>query len=452
MSIFLDIEPVPFRLLDDLMMQMEANNDRLRLRLGDKGSTNRPAAQSAAHNAEDSTYRRPEPAAHPRVQMNMAYAYIGPLDGTPETYLYSTDGTAQVFLDEELDEEGLLTGPRYMAFPAGNDRLLFVRALWYRPPGRLEINPFWIENPPTDFSAWSVKFDVWLVGMSAVKKLTMPPTFETMLGNAFRVEVASERRASFSVLGNFREIEQQIPLGVEADFSYWSSFGATEKEGNLTFGLVVPSTPMAFNNLEVVQEGFIVKRSVYDESFVTTDAEGNFSSREDIFIDRPYLVHPATHFTRKDLPLGEILATGVGLGIGRFPAIPGLLRWSSVTEGFGMPRVVSWEISKQWPEFTQDILFASDSTLSLRQDVDYELGNAFLVGNYPFQWTGANFTISQPESTEENPIWKPIERFTYEWPEGQAYAATDWGKPGYCRGKLLSYGFLPEDLIFAGTP
>jgi hypothetical protein len=67
MSVFLDIEPVPFRLLDDLMARMEANNDRLRARRGEKGSTDRPRARRPAHNAEESTYRRPEPAAHPRV-------------------------------------------------------------------------------------------------------------------------------------------------------------------------------------------------------------------------------------------------------------------------------------------------------------------------------------------------------------------------------------------------
>jgi hypothetical protein len=66
MSIFLDIEPVPFRLLEDLMMRMEANNDRMRERMGEKGSTERPSPQRPAHNAEGSTYRRPEPAASPR--------------------------------------------------------------------------------------------------------------------------------------------------------------------------------------------------------------------------------------------------------------------------------------------------------------------------------------------------------------------------------------------------
>jgi len=98
MSIFLDIEPVPFRLLDDLMMQMEANNDRLRERLGDKGSTERPAPQRAAHNAEDSTYRRPEPAAHPRGS-GIACAWVRTINADVRR-IYSTDGTA--FADCDL--------------------------------------------------------------------------------------------------------------------------------------------------------------------------------------------------------------------------------------------------------------------------------------------------------------------------------------------------------------
>jgi hypothetical protein len=108
MSIFLDIEPVPFRLLDDLMMRMEGNNDRLRERLGDKSSTARPTPQRPAHNAEDSTYRRPEPAAHPR-GTKVACAWIrqfnegsGPTDIYQTVRIYSTDGT--VFVDADLAE------------------------------------------------------------------------------------------------------------------------------------------------------------------------------------------------------------------------------------------------------------------------------------------------------------------------------------------------------------
>jgi hypothetical protein len=67
MSLFVNIRPVPFRLLDDLLAQMEGNNERLIARQGDKsGSTTRPRPQRPVFNADASTYRRPEPAASPR--------------------------------------------------------------------------------------------------------------------------------------------------------------------------------------------------------------------------------------------------------------------------------------------------------------------------------------------------------------------------------------------------
>lgn len=77
MGLFGEIEPVPYRLLDELEAQMDANRERLGQQQDLKGMT-RPRPQRSVFNATMSSYRRPEPAAHPRGgDLDVFWVYYG---------------------------------------------------------------------------------------------------------------------------------------------------------------------------------------------------------------------------------------------------------------------------------------------------------------------------------------------------------------------------------------
>jgi hypothetical protein len=116
MSLFVNIKPVPFRLLDDLLAQMEANNDRLIARQGDKGGPTRPRPQRTVFNADASTYRRPEPAAHPR-RGGVALGFVRGVVGAPA--VASANGTA-VASGRGLSLEGIPDPPLYGNLPVGD--------------------------------------------------------------------------------------------------------------------------------------------------------------------------------------------------------------------------------------------------------------------------------------------------------------------------------------------
>jgi hypothetical protein len=363
----------------------------------------------------------------------MAYAVNTGWTGVPGD-LVSADGTAQESLEYGIeDETAIIATPVFIALPAGGVRMVLVRALFYRSPGRLTI-PSWSPPAPTDFSTFcDVKFDAWLVGQSSVKTLSIPTAFAALLEKCFQVQDAFETSDLISQPENeiYASLSATIPFGVAHDLSYWPGFGIGPYSG-----IVNPSTPLVFNNLDAVQSDEIVKRP----SQLITGSFENHST------ERPYLVHPATHFPRKDRSLSAILADGVTLGLGTVPDVPGFLRMTVATPGpqggpSGSPGRIEWNFTAEWSDFVQEWAFGTSANQSLREDTSY-LSALPSPSTYPYVWSSTNASVALPEDAE----WEAVPRFEFEWAEGIVYAATDWGRPVYCRDKLLSYGFTLEDL------
>jgi hypothetical protein len=420
MSIFLDIEPVPFRLLDDLMARMEANNDRLRARRGEKGSTDRPRARRPAHNAEESTYRRPEPAASPQGALILATAFLH------EGYIYSGDGAQRVEIPPlnirlpqydghyippvESDEYSYYTfedpfdrgtGKARVSFasstfdfvlPAGGHKLIYVTGkstAWVARYIVVEVYKGDPEDPPEervrieteiyryeDNHLANLSWDCFIVDRSTARQIATPSGLAAILSDQLRTYRV--------VAGSANIVEVVMDVPVEN-----LEVASLEREGSL-----------AYYNLSGSQ--------------VTTYGAGGVDATPVIFDS-----------------LGADL-TGFGFDYPRwdsFPAVEEAFPSTLRARRFVQP---NGTFNEAFPSSQQ---FVADIWQRPFDDGEQSVINGAL--RPPQRQIRLRYPTPYPPSlagSDANPL------------EATILVAWDWDQPSYCRQRLLALGFTNQDL------
>jgi hypothetical protein len=489
MSLFVNIKPVPFRLLDDLLAQMEANNDRLIARQGDKGGPTRPRPQRTVFNADASTYRRPEPAASPRSKVTASYGFLRSVLIAPEFEaagmsdvwtLYSGDGLQSLVVEDPVvdpprwDREPnsfaaqirLREGrQRYWHYvPTGGEGMMAISVMFRSPTGYRGIPNFagqWFyhsptgEGTPNNFTP-GLSYEVedvrsFFVGPRSVREVNTPARVTELMEAAFPVVPYFYKRdywvfpfvdAEITVLQDTRTMSVNMP--VEPNLGFWAGFGGFRANGPFVPGtsvLHLNATHWAFNTLEALSSGSNVTYLSYE---VGDTGRGGLTTNDGTV---PYISDPVSATDRRDQGLDAVISNEVGASLAAAKITPSYYR--AKVENTEAGRVVDWDASRSFRSF---VAFAG-GYISPTPGTDANVGRGE-VWNAITVHLIRDSTEGAAEDEEGGIQWRNEPGMKAEWAAGvepldngaQMIIALDGGVPNYCRAKLRSWGYTAEDI------